>query len=333
MTLHRAKIVGMGSYTPPRVYTNHDLAEFMDTTHEWIVERTGIEQRHWAEEGDGINVITMAVEAGKKALDNAGMESGDIDMVIFTTLSMAYQFPGGSTQAAYELGIRNKPVFDLRQQCSGFLYALNLANNFIACGQYENVLILSSELHSPCLEKATRGRNVTSLFGDGAGAAILSKSPDESGIITSVLGADGRDAMILCLKEPAYGMGSRGPEDKHHEDYYPHMEGPKVFKHAVTKMPKAIMNVCAAAGVTTQDIDMMIAHQANLRINQMVSKALKVPAEKTHNTIMKYGNTTSASIPMCFVDALENGKIKSGDLVCTVGFGAGLTWGASLMRW
>lgn len=332
MTQPASRIFGLGGFVPPRIVTNHDLAEFMDTSHDWIVERTGIEQRHWVDEG--MTGYSMAAEASKKALNMAGMEADQIDMIVYATLSSDYDFPGGGVLLQREMGLKPMPCFDIRQQCSGFLYGLATADSFIKSGMAKTVLVVGSEIHSSGLDKSTRGRNITSLFGDGAGAAVVSVTDDpECGILSSHLYADGNEADILCKKYPGSMFHpTLSKEDIDAGRQYPDMDGPRVFKHAVTKMPKAVKEALSSNGFTTEDLDMLIPHQANLRINEMVAKQLKLSSNQVHNNIQKYGNTTAATIPLCMGEALELGKIKKGDLVCCVALGSGLTWGSLLMR-
>lgn len=331
----RSRILALGGYVPPRVVTNHDFKEKMgiDTSHEWIVERSGIEERRWVDP-DETNA-GMAVKATREALAKAGMEASQLDMIIYATLSPDHQFPGNGVFLQRELGLTNIPCLDIRQQCTGFIYGLSIADSFIRTGQYKTILVVGAEIHSTGLDISTEGRDVTVLFGDGAGVAIVgvSDSPEHR-ILSSHLFADGSEAEILWTDKP----GSRHHPRITHEDidagtHYPKMQGRKVFKHAVTRMPEALMVGLKANGLGLQDVDMIIAHQANLRINEFMMQALKLPPEKMHNNIQKYGNTTAATIPLCMKEALELGKIESGDLVCLVAFGAGLTWGSVILRW
>lgn len=331
----RSRILGLGRYLPPKVVTNHDLAEVMDTSHDWIVERSGIEERRWVDPEEGN--YTMGVKAAREALDNAGVEPGEIDCIIYATLSPDYYFPGCGVLVQRELGIGPVPAFDIREQCSGFVYGLQMADAFIRAGQYKKVLLIGGEVHSKALDKSTRGRTVTVLFGDAAGAAVLGVSDDPArGILTSRMHSEGADAECLAMQYP--GMAPGRADFITHDNLdaavqYPNMEGQKVFKTAVKRMPEVVMEVLEAEGLGIADLDMLIPHQANLRINEMVGKLLRLDASKVHNNIQKLGNTTAATIPLCLMDALELGKVKPGDLVCAAAFGAGFTWGAVLMRW
>lgn len=331
----RSRILGLGRFLPPKVVTNHDLSEIMETSHEWIVERSGIEERRWVDPEEGN--YTMGVKAARAALDDAGVEPGEIDCIIYATLSPDYYFPGCGVLVQRELGIGAVPAFDIRQQCSGFVYGLQMADVFIRSGQYKKILLIGGEVHSKALDKTTRGRTVSVLFGDGAGAAVLGVSDDpERGILGSRVHSEGSDAECLAMQHP--GMAPGRSEFLTHEYLdqavqYPNMEGQKVFKSAVKRMPEVVLEVLKEQGLGIQDLDMLIPHQANLRINEMVGKLLRLDPSKVHNNIQKLGNTTAATIPLCLLDALELGKVKQGDLVCAAAFGAGFTWGAVLMRW
>ncbi len=329
-----ACIRGLGTYVPERVVTNHDLEALMETSHDWIVERSGIEQRHWVVPGEQGN-CDLAANAARAALADANMAAGDIDCIIYATLSPDHYFPGDGVLLGRELGITGVPAYDIRQQCSGFVYGLEMANALIISGQYNNILLVGSETHSPALEKATRGRTVTVLFGDGAGAAVLSRSDDsQRGIIGTEMHADGTEAECLAMLYPSFKSGTFiTHEDLDAGRQYPNMDGQKVFKSAVRRMPEVIRSLLARHDLTVADIDMLIPHQANLRINQMVAKQLGIAADRVHNNIQKYGNTTAATIPICLAEARDLGKVKPGDLVCCVAFGAGFTWGAVLLRY
>lgn len=335
MSTPRARILGLGTYVPARTVTNHDLSEVMETSHEWIVERSGIEQRHWVNPEDGN--YTMGVKAAQAALADAGLEASEIDCIIYATLSPDYFFPGCGVLVQRELGIGHVPAFDIRQQCSGFIYGLQMADVFIRAGQYKKVLVIGGEVHSRGLDKTTRGRTVSVLFGDAAGAAIVGVSDDpDRGILISRVHSDGTDAECLAMQYPGMAAGresyvTQGDIDEGR--IYPNMEGQKVFKNAVKRMPEVIQEVLDAQGMTVSDIDMLIPHQANLRINEMVAKQLGIDGSRVHNNIQKYGNTTAATIPLCLSEARAEGKVKPGDLVCLVAFGSGFTWGSVLMRW
>ena len=332
MSEHRSRIAGVGMYVPPRVVTNKDLEKLMETTHEWIVERSGIEERRWVDPGEG--GAEMAAKASREAMEKAGVSAKDVDMLIYATLSPDVNFPGTGVFVQRLLGLREIPCYDIRQQCTGFIYALAMADAFVRTGQYKTILVIGSEVHSTGLDVSTAGRDVTVLFGDGAGAMVVTRATDDQHMILSThIHADGTEAEILWTEVPASRLHPRiSPELMAERKHYPAMQGKKVFKHAVTRMPMAIMEGMVANNLKLDDIDMVIPHQANLRINQMVMKMIGLPEHKTHNNIQKYGNTTAATIPICMHEAIELGKIKPGNLVCLVAFGAGLTWGSAFLR-
>ncbi|MFN0250824.1 MAG: 3-oxoacyl-ACP synthase III family protein [Kofleriaceae bacterium] len=330
---YRSRILGIGMSVPKKIVTNQDLAKVMETSHEWIVERTGIEQRHWVEPGE--TGATLGAAASRQAIERAGIDVKDIDMIVLATLSPDFNFPGTGVFVQRELGLKEIPCLDIRQQCTGFIYGLSVADAYIRTGMFKNILLIGTEVHSTGLDVSTTGRDVTVLFGDGAGAAVIGRATDDKHMLLSThIHADGSEAEILWTEYPASARHPRvSAEAMAERRHYPTMNGKKVFKHAVTRMPAAIMEGMVTNNLKLEDIDMLIPHQANLRINQMVANMIGMPEAKTHNTIMKWGNTTAASIPMCFYDALEHGKIKSGDLVCLVAFGAGLTWGSAFLRY
>lgn len=331
-----SKIAALGYYVPKNVVTNHDLAKRMTTSDEWVQERSGIVERRYFTPGED-TVSNMGTRAAQMALDRAGMKAEDIDFIIFATLNPDYMFPGSGVLVQRELGLNTKgiPALDIRNQCSGFIYGLSIADQFVKTGMYKNVLLVGSEIHSSGLDFSDEGRDVTVLFGDGAGAAIISATEEEGkGILTTHLHADGEYAERLAVLAPS------GHKERHitkemidDRSVYPVMNGRYVFKFAVSKFPEVIMEALAATGYTPEDIDMFIPHQANLRIAEAVRRTLKLPPEKVHNNIMKYGNTTAASIPIALNEAWELGKVKDGDLVCLAAFGSGFTWASALIRW
>ena len=329
---YRSRILGVGMSVPKRVVTNHDLSKVMETSHEWIVERTGIEQRHWV--SDGETGCSLATAASQEALERSGLEPKDLDLIIYGTLSPDFNFPGTAVFVQRALGVKDIPCLDIRQQCTGFIYGLSIADAYIRTGAFKNILVIGSEVHSTGLDVSTAGRDVTVLFGDGAGAVVVTRATDEQHmILSSHIHADGTEAESLWTEYPASARSPRiSAEAMAERKHYPSMNGKKVFKHAVTRMPQAIMEGMVANNLKLTDIDLMIPHQANLRINQMVANMIGMPAEKTHNTIMKWGNTTAASIPMCMYDAIEVGKLHEGMTLCLVAFGAGLTWGSTFIR-
>lgn len=327
-----SRISGMGHYVPERVVTNDDLAAIIDTSNEWIIQRTGIEERRWVE-GD-VGASDLAFEATKGALEEAGIEAKDLDMIIFATLSPDVNFPGSSCILQKMLGIPGVATLDIRNQCTGFVYGLSIADQFIKTGMMNNILVVGAEVHSSGLDMSDRGRDVTVLFGDGAGVAIVSASETDSRIIDSKLHADGTHYDVLTVEVPASRLNPRLTKEMMDEGrHYPKMDGRTVFKNAVTAMPKVVHEVLQPHGFTTEDIDLLVPHQANLRINQMVARTLKLRDDQVFNNIMRYGNTTAASIPIALHEAIQAGKVNKGDLVVLTAFGAGLTWGANLIRW
>ncbi len=331
--MYRSKIVGTGFYVPPRVVTNHDLEKLMDTSDEWIQQRTGIKERHYVE--DGVGAADLAYEASKRALQSAGMKPEDIDFIVFATLSPDYALPGSGVLLQHYIGARNVGAIDIRDQCTGFLYSLMVADNAIRVGQYKNVLVVGAEVHSTGLDFSTGGRDVTVLFGDGAGAVILTATEEKNkGILSTHLHAEGKYFDKLWTEWPS---SKRIPRITHkildNGGHYPYMDGQFVFKHAVKRMVEVINEALEFNGYTVEDIGMVIPHQANLRINQMVARKMGIPDEKMYNNIHKYGNTTAATIPIALTEALQEGKIKDGDLVIMASFGAGFTWASAAMIW
>ncbi|MBN2362166.1 MAG: ketoacyl-ACP synthase III [Deltaproteobacteria bacterium] len=328
--MRRMKFTGVGAYVPERVVTNHDLEKMMDTSDEWIQQRTGIVERRWVE--PGLENSDMAAKATLAACQDAGCDVKDIDLIIYATLSPEYLFPGTGVVLEKKLGLTRTPVLDIRNQCSGFLYGLAVANGMIASGMYQRILLVGSELHSRGLNKSTAGRDVTVIFGDGAGATVLEATDEDKGLIDILIHADGRYAEDLtCLLPSARVEGFITPEQVARGEHYPHMAGNKVFKHAIVKMPEAIQEVCKRNHLTPRDLDVLIPHQANLRINEIVGRALEIEP-KVFNNIQKYGNTTAASIPLAMRDALDQGFLKPGHLLGLTAFGSGFTWGAALVR-
>ena len=335
--MYRSIITGIGHYVPDNIVTNRDLEELMDTTNEWIVERTGIEERRHVKKGTDDTPSTMGTKAAKLAISNAGLQPDDIDFIIFATLSPDYYFPGPGVMVQEQLGIKEIGALDVRNQCSGFVYSLSVADQFIRSGTYENVLVIGSELHSGGLDMTTRGRNVSVIFGDGAGAVIMQRTENQDvGVLSTHLHSEGKHAEELALIGPNTGywvpeiLEKNDPDDM---SYYPYMNGNFVFKHAVTRFSEVIMEALAANGLQTGDIDLLIPHQANLRISQFIQKKMGLTDNQVFNNIMKYGNTTAASIPIAMSEAWSENRIKSGDLVCLAAFGSGFTWASALIRW
>ncbi|SFF97393.1 3-oxoacyl-ACP synthase III family protein [Pontibacter chinhatensis] len=332
--MRNSRIAGVGHYVPENVVTNKDLEKLMDTSDEWIRERTGILERRYFQEGKD-TTANMGAAAARKALEMADLQPGDIDMIVFATLSPDYVFPGSGVLLQRELGLKEIPALDVRNQCSGFIYALSVGDQFIKTGMYNNVLVVGSEIHSSGLDFSTRGRGVSVIFGDGAGAVVLVPSEsNDRGILSTHLHADGEFAEELAVLDP----GSNKKERLTHEmidsgSIYPHMNGNMVFKHAVTRFPEVIEEALNKNGYKPEDIDLLVPHQANLRITSYIQQKMGLPAEKVMSNIQKYGNTTAASVPIALSEAYQEGRIKEGDLVCLAAFGSGFTWGSALIRW
>lgn len=346
-----SKIAGIGMYVPSNVYTNNDLTKYMDTNDEWIQERTGIKERSYAHRTEE-TTTTMGVEAAKIAIERAGITPQDIDFIVFATLSPDYYFPGCGVLVQRAMQMKEIGALDVRNQCSGFVYALSVADQFIKTGMYKNILVIGSEKHSFGLDFSTRGRNVSVIFGDGAGAVVLQPTEKEGqGILSTHLHSDGESAEILAMYNPGSHANHWGA--KNYADFdeaeisqmfmshqmidnaqnFPYMDGPAVFKKAVVKFPEVIVEALEKNGYQSTDINMLIPHQANLRISQFVQQKLKLQDHQVYNNIMNYGNTTAASIPIALCEAWEKGLIKEGDLVCLAAFGSGFTWASALMKW
>ena len=335
--MYNSKITGLGFFVPENIVTNSDLKEFMETSDEWIEERTGIKERRWIDPKTRETTSTMAVKASKIAIERAGLNKDDIDFIIFATLSPDMYFPGGGVRVQDMLDMPTIGALDVRNQCSGFIYSMSVADQFIKTGMYKNILVIGAENHSGGLEKSTRGRGVTVIFGDGAGAAVLSRSEEKGrGILSSHLHSEGKHARELMLDGPNTGrwipeiIAENDPDD---QSYFPYMNGQFVFKHAVTRFSEVIIEGLKANDLDKEDIDILIPHQANLRIAQFIQKKFQLSDDKVYNNIMKYGNTTAASVIIALTEAWEKGKIKENDLVVLAAFGSGFTWGSVVIRW
>ncbi|EKY05091.1 MULTISPECIES: 3-oxoacyl-ACP synthase III family protein [Capnocytophaga] len=334
--MYRSKIKGLGYYVPENVVTNDDLSKLMDTSDAWIQERTGIKERRHVVKGTD-TTTTMGAKAALKALEAAGVSKEEVDFVVFATLSPDYYFPGCGVLVQKELGLKTVGALDIRNQCSGFLYALSVADQYIKTGMYRNILVIASETQSPALDMSTRGRNMAVLFGDGAGAAVVSRSEGENGILSTHLHSEGAYADALAMIAPGVGtkwvpeiLAENDPDDV---SYYPNMNGQFVFKNAVVRLAEVINEGLEANGLTVGDIDMLVPHQANLRISQFVQHQFKLSDAQVYNNIMKYGNTTAASVPIALAEAVGEGKIKEGDVVVLAAFGSGFTWASAIIRW
>ena len=335
--MYHSKITGLGFYVPENVVTNDDLSKIIDTNDEWIQERTGIKERRHIIKGED-TTTSMGVKAAEIAIERSGVAKEDIDFIVFATLSPDYYFPGPGVLVQRDLGLRTIGALDVRNQCSGFVYALSVADQYIKTSMYKDVLVIGSEVHSTGLDMTSRGRGVSVIFGDGAGAAILSREEDlTKGILSTHLHSEGQHAEELVLKAP--GMGGRWvsdileDNDPDDESYFPHMNGQFVFKNAVVRFSEVINEGLEANNLQVSDIDMLIPHQANLRISQFIQNKFKLNDDQVFNNIQKYGNTTAASIPIALTEAWEQGKIKSGDTVVLAAFGSGFTWASAIIKW
>lgn len=346
----RSRIAGIGKYVPAQIVTNQDLTKYMDTSDEWIQERTGIQERRYAHRTNE-TTTTMGVEASRIAIERAGITAADVDFIVFATLSPDYYFPGCGVLLQRAMKMKQVGALDVRNQCSGFVYALSVADQFIKSGMYKNILVVGAEKHSFGLDFSTRGRNVSVIFGDGAGAVLLQPTDDTNrGILSTHLHSDGADAEILAMYNPgthanywkenlaSFNEGEMGDMFMSHEmidnaQLFPNMDGPAVFKTAVVKFPEVIMEALQTNGYQPSDLRLLVPHQANLRIAQFVQQKLKLSDEQVYNNIQKYGNTTAASVPIALCEAYEMGKLKEGDLVCLAAFGSGFTWASALLKW
>ncbi len=335
--MKKSIIKSTGMAIPSRLVTNNDLVAMMDTSDEWIRQRTGIEQRYWVPENTEMGAADLGYDAAVMALEKAGWTADDLDFIFFATLSPDIMFPGSGCLLQAKLGLNSTPTLDIRQQCTGFLYGLATADAYIKSGMAQKILLVGGEVHSTGLDKTTRGRDVTVLFGDGAAAVCIEgkETSDKVGIVGSSLHTDGNLAYALMTELPASRLPERHPHDIPIDDprYYPVMDGPAIFKKAVRLLPKVTKEVLEKTGISLDEVDLVIPHQANMRINQAYGEFMKLPPEKIFHNIQTYGNTTAASIPLAMNEAWEKGLIGSpGDTVLFIGLGAGLTWGAVLYR-
>ncbi len=332
--MNYSRITGLGYYVPENVITNNDLTKWMETADEWIQERTGIRERRYFEYGKDTN-YSMATAASRQALDRAGITANEVDVIIYATITPDYFFPGSAFLMQRELKMDGKPVIDIREQCSGFVYALSIADQFIKTGMYKTALVVGSEIQSSLLNKSTEGRNTAIIFGDGAGAAVVQATSDPShSILSTHLHADGRFAEELYMKDP--GSSRELPFSKDLIDeggFNVYMNGNAVFKHAIVKFTEVIQEALNANGYQSSDVNLLVPHQANIRISDYVRQQMGLAEDQVINNIQRFGNTTAASIPIAMAEAWENGKLKEGDLICLAAFGSGFTWGSALIRW
>ncbi|QOI98377.1 MAG: ketoacyl-ACP synthase III [Flammeovirgaceae bacterium] len=332
--MYASKIVGLGHHLPEQVITNQYLSSLMDTSDEWIIERTGIKERRWIDPAKD-TVGNMAAKAARMALQRAGLTEKDVDFIVFATITSDYYFPGSGVIMQRELGLEGIGAMDIKNACSGFIYALSTADQFIKTGMYKTVLVVGAEIQSTALDVTTRGRNTAVIFGDGAGAAVLQRA-DKPGVLSTHLHADGRFAEELYVRDPG---SSRPREERQPEQildttgFKVVMNGNQVFKHAVVRFMEAIQEALAANNMKKEDISLLIPHQANLRISQYIQEKFGLRDDQVYNNIQRYGNTTAASIPIAMSEAWAEGKIKENDVICLAAFGSGFTWASALIRW
>jgi len=327
-----ARILGTGRALPSRVVSNAELTTMMETTEEWIVQRTGVRERRFVD--PGIGTADLGVEAARKALESASLSPDDVDFLVLATLTPDLFFPGSGVLVQEKLGMRTVGALDVRTQCTGFLYGLSIAEAYVKGGFHDNVLVIGAEVQSTGMDLSTAGRDVSVIFGDGAGAAVVGPAETERGILSSHLHAEGKYARELMAEAPT---SAENPRISHEMldagRHFPYMNGRYVFTHAVRRFPEVIRESLTANGKTMEDLALVIPHQANLRITQAVASALGVPAERVFSNVERYGNTTAASIPIALDECLEQGRIREGDLVCLAAFGSGFTWASTLIRW
>jgi 3-oxoacyl-[acyl-carrier-protein] synthase-3 len=330
----RAMITGTGRYLPPRVVTNFDLEKMMNTTDAWIRERSGISERHWVDEGVGTS--DLAVEAAKQALAAAGTDKSEVDFIIAATLSPDHYFPGIGVLVQAKLGLGNIGALDVRDQCSGFIYALSVAEQYIKAGTYKKILLVAAEVQSTNLDMSDEGRDMAVLFGDGGGAVVVepTNSEDGRGILSTHLFCDGQFANVLWMENPSPKRHPVFSEELFRGgQFFPRMDGRNVFKNASERMPEAVLTGLKHNGLTIDDVALLIPHQANDRISQMVAKRLQIPLDKVARNIERYGNTTAASIPIALDEAAREGRLKPNDIVVLTAFGSGFTWASAVIRW
>jgi len=330
-----SKITGVGYYVPENIVKNKDLEEIMETSDEWIQERTGIKERRWVNDSK-TSTSLMGTYAAENAIKDAGLKNADIDFIIFSTLSPDYYFPGSGVLLQRNLGINEIGALDVRNQCSGFLYSLSIADQYIKSGMYKNILVVGSEIHSGGLDKTSRGRAVSVIFGDGAGAVVVSSSKSSSGILSTHLHSEGKYAEELALIKPATTFWiDKIIKDKTEDGtgFSPKMNGNFIFKNAVLRFEEVINEALNYSNLSSKDISLLIPHQANLRISQYIQSRLGLSNSQVFNNIMKYGNTTAASIPIALKEALDERRLKKGDILCLAAFGSGFTWASALIRW
>lgn len=327
-----AYISGTGFNVPNQVVTNDDFKKYMDTSDEWITERTGIKERRYVE--DGVGPADLSIPAVETALANAGLNVNDIDMIIFATSTPDYYAPGSGCLLQEKMGFKTIGALDIRVQCSGFIYGLSIAHQYIRTGMYEHILLVGAEVQSTAMDLSNEGRDTAVIFGDGAGAVIISKTDEDKGVLSTHLHSEGKHAKELWLESPSSKVRPRITQELlDRGSQYLKMNGREVFRHAVTRFPEVIEEALSSNGFTIKDVDMLIPHQANLRITQMIQKRTNLSNSQVYSNIHKYGNTTAASVPIALAEAFQEGLIKSGDLVVLAAFGSGFTWASAIIKW
>ena len=327
-----ARISGTGFFVPPKVMTNHDLSQFMDTNDEWIQERTGIKERRYVE--NGVSTSDISIPAVEMAMERAAVTKHDIGLIIFATSTPDYYAPGSGCLLQEKMEFPTIGALDILVQCSGFVYGLSVAQQYIENSIFEHVLVVGAEVQSTAMDLSTRGRDTAVIFGDGAGAAVVSASHDDSGILSTHLHSEGKYCRELWVEAPASGANPRlNQEILDDGRHFLQMNGREVFRHAVTRFPEVIMEGLDANGLTSEDIDLLVPHQANVRIAQMIQKRLKLQDDQVYLNIHKYGNTTAASIPIALSEAMNEGRVKKGDIVVFASFGSGFTWASAIVKW
>ena len=327
-----ARISGTGFFVPSKVMTNHDLSQFMDTNDEWIQERTGIKERRYVE--NGVSTSDIAIPAVEMAMERAGITKNDIGLIIFATSTPDYYAPGSGCLLQEKMDFPTIGALDIRVQCSGFVYGLSVAQQYVENSIFEHVLVIGAEVQSTAMDLSTRGRDTAVIFGDGAGVAVVSASHDDSGILSTHLHSEGKHCRELWVEAPSSGVTPRLNQKILDEGrHFLQMNGREVFRHAVTRFPQVIMEGLDANGLRSEDIDLLVPHQANLRIAQMIQKRLKLRDDQVYSNIHKYGNTTAASIPIALCEAMDEGRVKKGDLVVFAAFGSGFTWASAIVKW
>ena len=326
-------ISGTGFYLPPRIVTNDELSSYMDTTDEWIQERTGIKERRYVEKGVGPS--DLAIPATEQALKAAGLTVSDIDFIIFATSTPDFYAPGSGCVLQEKMGFNEIGALDIRVQCSGFIYGLSIAEQYIRTGNFKNILLIGAEVQSTAMNLTDEGRDTAIIFGDGSGAAIISATEENKGILSTHMHSEGKYLKELWLEAPASNAGhpriTREVLDEGKQ--YLKMNGKEVFRHAITRFPEVINEALEANNLTSENINLLIPHQANLRITQMVQKRLGLSNDQVFSNIHKYGNTTAATIPIALAEAFNEGRIKEGDILVLAAFGAGFTWASTIMKW